>query len=526
MRLRVLNMVPENGQTGEGIEVLTFAELKRLALTGRALARLAAYGSSEMVVPDLATFTRMLPAALLLRYMTRGAVTIRDLGGGVQKVTPGHLLVLSRNFLRDWLTQGALRRRIIAGLPAEESTPRPPLDLTRPPLYLRTDGIYGLISGGSIGHIAGVLNNLGAFCGPPVFVTSDHIPTVSPQIETIVWRPDPRFRDFPEMWVASSGEYLEGVLPSLLGERRFSFIYQRYSLSNVTGLKTTRRMRIPFVCEFNGSEAWVARHWGHPLRHESFSLALEEAVLRGADLVVVVSAPLRDELVARGIDAAKILVNPNGVDPERYSLDVDGSQVRARHGLGDRTVIGFIGTFGRWHGAEVLADAYGRLLAKRPELADTTRLLMVGDGATMPEVHEAVERHGMSGQVVLTGLVPQEQGPAHLAAMDVLASPHVPNPDGTPFFGSPTKLFEYMAMGRGIVASDLDQIGEVLEHDVTAWMVKPGDAESLVDGLAMLIDDPARRARLGAAAREEVVARYTWREHTRRIIAALEERCG
>ena len=80
-----------------------------------------------------------------------------------------------------------------------------------------------------------------------------------------------------------------------------------------------------------------------------------------------------------------------------------------------------------------------------------------------------------------------------MAACDLLASPHVPNSDGTPFFGSPTKLFEYMAMGKGIIASDLDQIGEVLEHDHTAWMVKPGDAESLMLGLKTMIDQSGNR---------------------------------
>jgi glycosyltransferase involved in cell wall biosynthesis len=100
----------------------------------------------------------------------------------------------------------------------------------------------------------------------------------------------------------------------------------------------------------------------------------------------------------------------------------------------------------------------------------------------------------------------------------------VPNPDGTPFFGSPTKLFEYMAMGKGIVASDLDQVGDVLEHGRAAVMVVPGDADSLAGGLAALIDDPARRAELGREARRLAVERHTWSAHTARIIERLGER--
>jgi len=144
----------------------------------------------------------------------------------------------------------------------------------------------------------------------------------------------------------------------------------------------------------------------------------------------------------------------------------------------------------------------------------------------MPRVKEHLQRSGALQAATLTGLVPQEQGPAYLAASDILVASHVPNPDGSPFFGSPTKLFEYMAMGKAIVASDLDQIGEVLKHDQTAWMVKPGDAQSLMFGLKALIDDEGRRHRLGESARREVVAKYTWENHTRRIIEKLKERCG
>ncbi|HXZ44534.1 MAG TPA: glycosyltransferase, partial [archaeon] len=100
---------------------------------------------------------------------------------------------------------------------------------------------------------------------------------------------------------------------------------------------------------------------------------------------------------------------------------------------------------------------------------------------------------------------------------------HVPNPDGTPFFGSPTKLFEYMAMGKGIVASDLDQIGEILEHGKTAWLVKPGDPDALADGIVRLARDAGLRGALGEAARCEAVAKHTWTAHVGRILTRMVE---
>jgi glycosyltransferase involved in cell wall biosynthesis len=120
--------------------------------------------------------------------------------------------------------------------------------------------------------------------------------------------------------------------------------------------------------------------------------------------------------------------------------------------------------------------------------------------------------------MVLGKVLPNEV-PGYLDACDVLVSPHVPLPDGVEFFGSPTKLFEYMASAKAIVASELGQIGDVLEHGRTAWLVPPGDEEALASALRTLARNPDMRNELGARAREQA-SLHTWCKNAHRIIDA------
>ncbi|MBI2563899.1 MAG: glycosyltransferase [candidate division NC10 bacterium] len=304
-----------------------------------------------------------------------------------------------------------------------------------------------------------------------------------------------------------------------LGTPPPDFVYQRYSLLNSSGAEVAGRLGCPFVLEYNGSEVWIARNWSTPLFFEGLADRIEQANLRAADLTVVVSRALRDEVVARGVPPERVLVNPNAVDPTSYHPGIDGGSVRRRLGLTGRLVVGFIGTFGPWHGAEVLAQAVRPVTAQLPE----AHFLFIGDGSGMPAVQAIIAGDGVGSRVTFAGLVPQEDAPAYLAACDILVSPHVGNPDGTPFFGSPTKLFEYMAMGKGIVASDLDQIGEILSHGKTAWLVRPGDPEDLAAGILALARDPGLRRALGEAARDEVVAKHTWKAHVERLLVKMVE---
>lgn len=517
-------------QRRDNDEVITLDDLRYWTVTGFFLFKILRYSECRFLTYRLELIPRPFLVSFLIRFMTRGDCVVRDDLGRVRNITWRYVAQRFRRWIGDrsrtpsligWIKRevGELETRL-------NEKKKPNLNLAFSPAYLRTDMAFGVLSGGSVGHIAGVLNHLGSFTGPPFFLTTDPIPTVRKDIETQVLQPKEGYWDFRELPSLAFNEVFYLLAMASLGEEPLSFIYQRYSLNDFSGVRLAREKNVPFVLEYNGSEIWVSRHWGKPLKYEALSERIEKVNLKAADLVVVVSRPLKDELAARGIEAEKILVNPNGVDTEKYSPKVDGSPVRKRYGLEGKVVLGFIGTFGKWHGAAVLAQAFGELARESTEFRERTRLLMIGDGITMPSVKEILSRYYVKDLCVLTGTLPQAEGPAYLAACDILVAPHVPNADGTPFFGSPTKLFEYMAMGKGIVASNLDQIGEILKPNETALMVKPGDKDSLKEGLKVLIGDKSLRDRLGNAAREECVAKYTWKEHTRRIIEKLKERCG
>lgn len=395
------------------------------------------------------------------------------------------------------------------------------------PLYLRSDLIYGLHAGGSVGHIAGVVNNLEAYVGCPQMFSVDVIPTVKDDIPcTIVVPENKQYWTCKEMSALCFSDTFTACVREYMAESETSFIYQRYCLNNTSGLELSLEYGIPFVVEYNGSEVWISRHWGSPLVREALSLRIEQLNLDGADCIVVVSDALRESLVMQGVEPEKILVNPNGVDTEIYRPELSGERVRNILALEGKTVIGFIGTFGRWHGAEILAEAFGLLLGKHPELKESLHLLFIGDGMMRFKTQEIIKDFEISEHVSFSGIVPQVEGPEYLAACDILVSPHVPNADGTPFFGSPTKLFEYMAMGRAIVASDLDQIGDVLDHGSTALLVSPGSASSLAEALIALHSDPELQKKLGVSARLCAEKEYSWRQHTRRIVDKLKVVCS
>lgn len=305
------------------------------------------------------------------------------------------------------------------------------------------------------------------------------------------------------------------VRAALAAARSADAIYQRHERFSLSGALLARLSGRPLILEYNGSQVYMGKYWSPtPLR--SRLARCEDVVLRAAALVVVVSEPDRQSLLERGLEPERILLSRNAVDASRFATG-GGLAVRERSGLADDdVVVGFVGTFGSWHGAPVLARAFVDVAAS----VSNARLLLVGEGPELTQTLGLLSDAGLADRIMSTGAVSPSDVADYLDACDVLASPHVPLAGGVEFFGSPTKLFEYMAAGKAIVASRLGQIGETLEDGETALLVTPGDAEELAAAVKRLATAPELRSKLGANARRRAIEQHSWDDNVQRLLDA------
>lgn len=375
--------------------------------------------------------------------------------------------------------------------------------------------------GGAMSYLQGTLSGWAResvtceiFSGRPLPVDSDRVTVIPTRRRLYLFR--------ESQSLSYNFRFAHGVW-NKLRRRRSRVLYQRHGRFAFAGALLSALTRIPLVLEYQASEIWLANNWD-PARFQKWLGLCEEVSIAASSRIVVLSEALRDELVARGYPENRIILNPAAVDPDRFHPRCGGDEVRARLRVAShQTLVAFAGSFSYYHGIPVLARAITALLKRREEnpLFANLRFMLIGDGLLRAETEEALRPIDKFDSVIFTGLVPHASIPSYLDASDILVSPQIPNADGQPFFGSPTKLFEYMAMEKAVVASNLDQLSRVLSHGGTAWMVTPGSDTELADAIACLAANPDLRSSLGRNARAAALQRHTWRQNAVRLLSVL-----
>jgi glycosyltransferase involved in cell wall biosynthesis len=289
-------------------------------------------------------------------------------------------------------------------------------------------------------------------------------------------------------------------------------IYDRYVSYNYSAVGVGRRYGIPVVLEVNSPYSLQKQTFDETLYFRHILRFFERQICRDATWVVVVSTPLKKFLVSIGVPPARIVVMPNGTDPDVFHPDIDGQPVRQQYGLAGKIVIGFCGILRPWHGLEVLLQAFEDVVQGRTDL----HLLIVGDGPIRADLERLLHERGLTRHVTITGRQPHGAVRSFVAAMDIAVSPRAT------FYASPMKILEYMAMGRAIVAPDMENIRDILTHEHDSILFRPEDAGSLAKGLEHLIANSDLRTRLGQAARRKIVTERTWLQNAQDVMRLLQ----
>jgi len=289
-------------------------------------------------------------------------------------------------------------------------------------------------------------------------------------------------------------------------------IYERYALYTVAGILVSKLFRIPLILEVNAPLAFEKKKYGK-LALPAFAKTFERWICSHSDKTIVVSTALRKLLHDIGVPYEHMAVISNGINPRTFNPDIDGSTVRKRFGFEGKIVLGFVGWFRKWHGLEDLLRAYVKYHMKEKNI----HLLLVGDGPAYNDLEAYARENGILGKgVTLTGSVARKDIPIYIAAFDLALQPDVTD------YASPIKLFEYMAMGKGVIAPNKDNIKEIVGHGYKA-LFKAGDWDDMARSILEYAQLKQKTKELGEQTRNILHKnQYLWLENARRTLALLK----
>ncbi|WP_256793811.1 glycosyltransferase family 4 protein [Terrabacter sp. Ter38] len=291
---------------------------------------------------------------------------------------------------------------------------------------------------------------------------------------------------------------------ALAGLSRSDAFYVRSHFAAFPAAIVARLIRTPVVQEVNGPHDDALVAWPGLRRIRSWVERADRVQMRSADAVITVTPQLVQWLRAdAGIDGGHLV--SNGADVELFRPGAAPPT-----GLPDRYVV-FFGALAPWQGIEIALEA----ASSAPWPSDVA-LVIAGDG----QMREEVEHRADGLHVVYLGRRPYAEIPGLVAGSLASLLPMAASAqdrgqkstrDHTSSGLAPLKMFESMACGVPVIASDLPGMAETIRDADCGLLVPPGDVPALAEAVRSIAADPQRAARLGARGRQSAVKEHSWR---------------
>lgn len=298
-------------------------------------------------------------------------------------------------------------------------------------------------------------------------------------------------------------------LAPLVAKHKPDMIYERYNLFFPSGIWAKKRFKVPLVLEVN-APLYEERKKHNGIQLDWLAKWTERYCWTQADYVLPVTQVLADKVIAVGASVDKITVIPNGINQERFGTAIDSSDVVARYQLQNKLVLGFTGFVRDWHRLDKVVQAIA------DNQSANWHLLLVGDGPVRAEIESQAQALGISDRVSITGIIDRNEVARYVATFDIALQPDVVA------YASPLKLFEYMALGKAIIAPNRANICEILTDGEDALLFDPEAESAFTEQLATLCFDSQLRTQLGLAAAATIDRKKLyWQENARRVTNLL-----
>ncbi len=262
--------------------------------------------------------------------------------------------------------------------------------------------------------------------------------------------------------------------------------------------------RVPFVAEIRDlwPDSIVAVGAMKNKRMLAFIYWLEKLLYRHAAHIVTVGPGYVEDLKEKGVSEQKISVIPNGVDKELFLGQVADEKFRTKYDLNEKIACAYIGTLGMASGLDVVIDAAENL---KKQGRDDMRIFFIGDGAVRETIESTAKERDLDN-IIFTGMIPKQEVPGVLAAMDICLVHLKKRPLFTRVL--PSKIFEMAAMAKPIILGVEGFAAKLIQEANCGICIEPENAEELVSAMEQLANDPELRRRLGENGKKYVLTHY------------------
>jgi glycosyltransferase involved in cell wall biosynthesis len=302
--------------------------------------------------------------------------------------------------------------------------------------------------------------------------------------------------------------------PDVILYRDVTFRFSPYWISKI--------YRIPLVVEVNFLRSVETKLFDKQNKISLITRWAEKTAMRSGKFKFCVSKEMK-HFIEKYCEASEVAIIPNGVDTNKFDINsFDKKSIKDRLNLTGKKVLGYVGSYQPWHGVDIALRVIEILSARN----EGYHLLLIGNGWGYSAIRNEIISKNLGSVVTQLDKIPHEDIARYMASFDYALMSY---PDIKDFHGSPLKLFEYMAMSIPVVATNIGQLGEIISHGHTGYLVYPPTPENFSQAIINADSIETDREKIGLNTRELMEEKYSWLSNAKSVVSLCERafrECG